>query len=135
MSDAPTRPIVLLPGLGSPEPEPLPGLVDDARRPRNQATALDQRVRPLSAALLDDHFPALLRELKQASGVGSRTLAARCGVQRKSLEQYFRQHDPKAQGGRCAVRWFVRFVAACGGEIVVLFPDARRTDRIRASQV
>ena len=63
----------------------------------------------------------LLKAMRAASGLTTRQLALKMGIQMESLSQYFWQRVGK--GGSSRLLWFLRFAEACGCRVYIAFPS------------
>lgn len=75
-------------------------------------------------------FQKLLKDMKAQSGLSTRALAERMGIQRESLNHYF--WAKRGEGGTSKLNWFLRYAEACGCTIWCTFPSMKSQVELKA---
>lgn len=121
---------MLLPGSeGTPprvEPPPVrPGKNRAPTYHRKGPHGFDLRELPLTTVQSAEGWSGVLDLIRERSGIGVARIGRRMGIANWSIQQYLSgdRTKRKAPCGGCSVAWFVRYVEACGGRVVVHLPS------------
>ena len=68
----------------------------------------------------DQEFASILQALRLRAGLSIRQVAERMGVSIGSVSQYL--YRRRGVDGTGTVQWFLRYVAACGGDVSLTMP-------------
>ena len=76
-------------------------------------------------------FVQKLKAMKQQSGLSTRAIAKRMGIQRESLNQYFWMRRGKGGSGRLS--WFLRYAEATGCSVWLTYPSLHEQEKLKAA--
>jgi transcriptional regulator with XRE-family HTH domain len=86
---------------------------------------------PYAAMEEEGEFARVLQEMRLRAGVTVKDLAETMGITTGSLHQYL--YRQRGDGGSSTMRWFLRYVEACGGAVTLTYPTTdspRRQARV-----
>lgn len=108
----------------------LPPMIG-AAPPRTNGTATDRRSRLLKAEVVakEQGMGRLLRAMRDASGLTTRQIAKRMGIEKESLAQRYWERTGK--GGTSRLDWFLRYAEATGCRIYVTYPSMKEQYQLR----
>jgi hypothetical protein len=113
---------MLLPGSEGTPPrvEPPPVKAGRVKAPPR----VEMREIPLTTVQDTAGWAGVLDLVRARSGIGAKRIGRRMGVANWSITQYLTGDLTKrrAPRGACSVEWFVRYVEACGGRVVLHLP-------------
>ena len=100
--------------------------------PKFSGTGTDHQSRKLTLQTVGGEFgmASLLKDMKYKSGLTTRQVATKMGIQRTSLNQYL--WGKVGRGGTSQLSWFLRFAEATGYRLYLTSPSLKEQYELQA---